>query len=242
MLFESPLVPGTLVRRYKRFLADVRLENGKIVVAHCPNSGSMLSVDTPGSAVWLSVSSKPGRVLPYTWELIQVGDALVGINTNRPNRLVEEAIVRGDLPELAGYNLLRREVRYGRNSRIDLLLESPTYPPCYVEIKNVTLRRSAGSSVPVAFPDAVTTRGTKHLGELSVVARQGGRAVMLYVAQRPDAERLTFASDIDYLYSEAVNLALESGVEFLCYRCRVGLDGVWLTEGIPIVAPATVEL
>ncbi len=242
MLFESPLLSGTLVRRYKRFLADVRLENGKIVVAHCPNSGSMLSVDTPGSAVWLSVSSKPGRVLPYTWELIQVGDALVGINTNRPNRLVEEAIVRGDLPELAGYNLLRREVRYGRNSRIDLLLESPTYPPCYVEIKNVTLRRGAGSSVPVAFPDAVTTRGTKHLSELSVVARQGGRAVMLYVAQRPDAERLTFASDIDYLYSEAVNLALESGVEFLCYRCRVGVDGVWLTEAIPIVAPASVEL
>jgi sugar fermentation stimulation protein A len=238
MLFESPLLPGTLIRRYKRFLADVMLPNGDMVVAHCPNSGSMLSVDMPGSKVWLSLSGKPGRVLPYTWELIRVGDALVGINTSRPNRLVEEAIARHTLPELAGYELLRREVRYGQKSRIDLLLESSARHPCYVEIKNVTLKRGPGRSVPVAFPDSVTVRGARHLNELSVIARQAGRAVMLYVVQRPDAELLTFADDIDYLYSEAVQVALEAGVELLCYRCTVSLEGVWLADAIPIMAPA----
>lgn len=238
MQFETPLLPGRLLRRYKRFLADVRLEGGETVIAHCPNSGSMLSVHAPGSQVWLSAASRPGRVLGYTWEMIRVGDALVGINTCRPNRLVEEALLQHKIPELAGYPLMRREVRYGRNSRIDLLLEAPARAPCHVEIKNVTMKRGLGRDVPVAFPDSITTRGTKHLAELSAIARSGGRAVMLYVTQRPDAELLTFAADIDYLYSEAVQAALEAGVELLCYRCRVGLEGIWLADAIPIMVPA----
>lgn len=240
MRFEAPLLPGTLICRYKRFLADVRLADGEVVTAHCPNSGSMLSVNTPGSEVWLSRSNKPGRLLPYTWELIRVGQALVGINTGRPGRLVEEALARNTVPELAGYTSVRREVRYGRNSRIDLLLEAPGRPTCFVEIKNVTLKRGFGRDVPVAFPDAITARGIKQLLELGNVVRQGGRAVMLYVAQRPDAEHLTFAADIDRVYTHSVGLALATGVEMLCYRCSVDIDAVGLTEAIPITAPILV--
>lgn len=143
MHFTSPLLRGVLIKRYKRFLADVTLENGEVVTAHCPNSGSMLSVDLPGSEVWLSRASNPKRKLGYTWELIRVGDDLVGINTNRPNALVAEAIESGTIAELAGYDAVRREVKYGQNSRIDLLLESPGRPQCYVEVKNVTLKRDS---------------------------------------------------------------------------------------------------
>ena len=236
---KLPWCPGTLVRRYKRFLADVTLLSGETVTAHCPNPGSMLSVNTPGSDVWLSIAVKPGRSLGYTWELIRVGETLVGINTGRPNQLVEEAIAGRRLPELAGYNSLRREVRYGFNSRIDLLLEGPTRATCYVEVKNVTMKRGLGPDVPVAFPDSVTIRGAKHLTELAEVVRQGGRAVMLYVTQRSDAERLRFADDIDYVYIQAVRAAIEAGVELVCYRCRVGLDGIRLADAIPITPPAS---
>ncbi|HYN37862.1 MAG TPA: DNA/RNA nuclease SfsA, partial [Rhodospirillales bacterium] len=205
--------------------------------AHCPNSGSMLSVDTPGADVWLSRADKPDRVLAYTWELIRIGPALVGINTGWPNRLVEEAIAERRLPDLDGYASLRREVRYGRNSRIDLLLESPGRPTCFVEVKNVTLKRGSGRDEPVAFPDAVTVRGTKHLAELAEVVRQGGRAVMLFVTQRADAERLTFAADIDSSYARAVQSAEQAGVTLLCYRCRVAVDGIGLADAIPITSP-----
>lgn len=238
MRFEAPLLPGVLISRYKRFLADVRLADGHVVTAHCPNSGSMLSVSTPGSEVWLSRSDKPSRRLPYTWELIRVGEALVGINTGRPGRIVEEALAHDRVPELAGYSSLRREVRYGRNSRIDLLLEAPGRPKCFVEIKNVTLKRDPGRDVPVAFPDAVTVRGTKHLVELGNMVQQGERAVMLYVVQRPDAERFAFADDIDRVYARSAAFALATGVEMLCYRCSVGIDAVRLTDAIPITAPA----
>lgn len=240
MRFETPLLPGTLIARYKRFLADVRLADGTVVTAHCPNSGSMLSVNAPGSEVWLSRSAKPTRLLPYTWELIRVGEALVGINTGRPVRLVEEALVHGLLPELAGYTSRRREVRYGRNSRIDLLLEAPGRPTCFVEVKNVTLKKGMGRDFPVSFPDAVTARGTKHLVELGNVVRQGGRGVMLYVVQRPDAERLAFAAEIDRLYAETARVAQAEGVEMLCYRCSVGIEDIVLTDAIPITASALV--
>ncbi|MCW5699943.1 MAG: DNA/RNA nuclease SfsA, partial [Rhodospirillales bacterium] len=226
MRFEHPLVRGTLVRRYKRFLADVTLDGGEIATAHCPNSGSMLSVDAPGSEVWLSRSTNPNRKLPYTWELIRVGETLVGINTGHPNRIVAEAVEAGVIPELSGYANLRREVRYGRNSRIDILLDSPDGSSCYVEVKNVTLKRGHGQDAPAEFPDAVTQRGAKHLAELSDMVAAGARAVMLYLVQREDARRFCLAADIDPAYAAAFESARNRGVEMLCYGCRVSVDGV----------------
>ncbi len=238
MRFDPPLVRGTLLRRYKRFLADVLLANGETVVAHCPNPGSMLSVAEPGSDVWLTPNDKPGRVLRWTWELIRVGEAFVGINTDRPNRLAMEALILQSIPEFTGYASIRREVRYGRNSRIDLLLEAPDRPTCFVEVKNVTLRRGSAAGQPVEFPDSVTGRGAKHLAELADAVALGHRAVMLYVAQRADGQRLRFAADIDPGYAAAAVQARAAGVESICYRCRVNVDEVHLADAIPIDWPA----
>ena len=235
MKFPDPLIRGTLVKRYKRFLSDVELESGDIVVAHCANSGSMLSVKEPGSEVWLSPARNPDRKLRYTWELIKVGDTFVGINTALPNKIVEEAIVAGKIPELEGYETLRREVKYGKNSRIDILLEDPKRPTCYVEVKNVTLRRDLEGG-PVEFPDAVTTRGAKHLVELSDMVREGHRAVMMYLVQREDGDTFTIAGDIDPDYKSALDKAMAAGVEVLCYQCT--LD----TEGIDVSKPVAVDL
>ena len=235
MKFPDPLIRGTLVKRYKRFLSDVELENGDIVVAHCANSGSMLSVKEPGSEVWLSPARNPDRKLRYTWELIRVGKTFVGINTALPNKIVEEAIVAGNIPELDGYETLRREVKYGKNSRIDILLEDPRQPTCYVEVKNVTLRRDLHNG-PVEFPDAVTTRGAKHLVELSDMVREGHRAVMVYLVQREDGDTFTIAEDIDPDYKAALDKAIAAGVEVLCYQCT--LD----TRGIDVSKPVAVNL
>jgi sugar fermentation stimulation protein A len=221
MKFPTPLVKGTLVRRYQRFLADVALPSGAVVTAHCANPGSMLSVNAHGSEVWLSESPKPSRKLRYTWELIRVGQTLVGINTAHPNRLVEEAIREGAIGELAGYANLRREVRYGTNSRVDLLLEGPRRPACYVEVKNVTMKRDLARSAPAEFPDSVTARGTKHLAELSRVAEKGARAVMFFLVQRADALAFAPAADIDPVYAQALARARAQGVEVLCYGCRL---------------------
>ncbi|MBT5413503.1 MAG: DNA/RNA nuclease SfsA, partial [Rhodospirillaceae bacterium] len=163
MRFEAPLLRGTLIRRYKRFLTDVTLEDGRAVTAHCPNPGAMLGLTAPGSTVWLSPASNPARKLKFTWELIEADGTIVGINTGRPNALAEEAILAGRVPGLEGYARLRREVKYGRNSRIDILLEDDDRPPCYVEVKNVHFVREAGVA---EFPDSVTARGAKHLDEL----------------------------------------------------------------------------
>ena len=221
MKFPKPLIEGTLVKRYKRFLADVRLKNGRVVVAHCANSGSMLSVDDPGAAVWLSEATNPERKLRYTWEMIRIGKTLVGINTQHPNRLVEEAIRNGTIEELSGYATLRREVRYGKDSRIDLLLEDPKRPPCYVEVKNVTMKRDRSPKAPAEFPDAVTARGAKHLAELARVADKGQRAVMVFLVQRDDAKSFAPAADIDPAYARALAAATARGVEVLCYGCRL---------------------
>ena len=238
MQFAAPLLRGTLLRRYKRFFADVLLDDGETVTAHCPNPGSMLSVNQPGSRVWLSRADKATRTLAYTWELIRVGQALVGINTGRPNRLVADALSRDLIPELSGYSSMRREVRYGRDSRIDLLLEQPGRPTCLVEVKNVIMRRNLGSGGPIEFPDSATSRGVKHLGELTAAVRRGNRAVMLYIAQRSDAERLAFASDLDPAYGRAVLAAADAGVESYCYRCHVDVEGVRLAEMMSVDAPA----
>ncbi len=221
MKFPDPLIRGRLVKRYKRFLADVELDGGDMVTAHCANSGSMLSVREPGSEVWLSPARNPERKLRYTWELIRVGRGLVGINTGLPNRLVEEAIVDGTIGELGGYSSLRREVKYGKNSRIDILLEDEALGKCYVEVKNVTMKRDPSPAAPAEFPDGVTARGTKHLAELSDMVADGHRAVMVYLVQRQDSKRFTVARDIDPAYGAALDHAIGAGVEILCYGCKL---------------------
>ena len=231
MNFPDPLIPGRLVRRYKRFLSDVELHNGEVVIAHCANPGSMLGLMEPGAPVWLSPSRNPSRKLKYSWELIKVDGHLVGINTSWPNRIVEEAVRADAVAELTGYASLRREVPYGRNSRIDLLLEDADRPPCYLEVKNVHLRRRAGVA---EFPDSVTKRGAKHLAELSDVAQSGARAVMFFLVQRGDCTSFEVAADIDPVYDRALRQALDHGVETLCYSCRVGHRAIELDRPLPL--------
>ena len=237
MRFPSPLIPATLVKRYKRFLADVVLPSGETVTVHCANPGSMIGLNVLGARVWLSKSANRNRKLEHSWELIEVdlggGVELIGINTSHPNTLAGEAIVAGFIPELAGYAVLRREVKYGKNSRVDFLLEAPARPPCYVEIKNVHLMRQPRLA---EFPDAVTRRGAKHLEELADVAAAGGRAVMLFLVQIGSAERFTLARDIDPGFAKAFEAARAAGVEAIARRCRITRDSIAVAEAIPIVA------
>jgi len=221
--FPSRLIRGRLIRRYKRFLADVELGDGTVTTAHVANPGSMLGLTEPDAEVWLSRSANPKRKLPLSWELIRVGDGYVGVNTGHPNGLVAGAIAAGAIEPLRGYETIRREVRYGRNSRIDLLLAGAGRPDCYVEIKSVTLSRPAGIA---EFPDSVTQRGTKHLGELAAMARAGHRAVMFFLVQLEDCAEVRIAADIDPVYGTAFRAALAAGVEALCFGCRVRPDGI----------------
>ena len=229
MKFTQPLRPARLLKRYKRFLADVDFGDGIPVTVHCPNPGSMLGLAEPGSEIWLSPAGA-GRKLPFGWELVRVGDGLVGINTAWPNRLAEEAIASDRIEALRGYETKRREVAYGVNSRIDLLLETSGKPRCYVEVKNVHLKRRGAAE----FPDCVTTRGAKHLDELSAMVKAGQRAVMLYVVQRGDCEDFTLADDIDPAYASAFDRARRAGVEMLCYRCDISRDGIEIDRPLPI--------
>jgi sugar fermentation stimulation protein A len=235
MRFPVPLFPATLVRRYKRFLADVVLPSGETVTVHCANPGSMIGLDAAGARVWLSKSANPNRKLAHSWELIEVdlggGAELVGINTGHPNALAAEAIAAGAIPELGGYASFRREVRYGKNSRVDFVLETPARPPCYVEIKNVHLMREAGLA---EFPDAVTKRGAKHLADLGVMAAAGARAVMLFLIQIGSARRFKLARDIDPAYGVAFDAARAMGVETLAYRCGITCEGIEVAEPVPI--------
>ena len=238
MRFSAPLVEGRLVRRYKRFLSDVELHTGEMVTAHCANPGSMLGLTTPGSRVWLSRSDNPKRKLAFSWELIEVdlgrGATLVGINTSSPNGAVASAIQNDLIPELTGYASLRREVRYGGNSRIDILLEDEARPPCYVEIKNVHLMREAGLA---EFPDSVTVRGAKHLAALSQMAAASARAVMVYFVQRGDADAFALAEDIDPTYAAAFRAAAASGVEALALVSSLSLEGLSPPRPIPLIPP-----
>ena len=230
MRFDPPLLPGILVKRYKRFLADVDL--GEVVeTVHCPNPGAMLGLDSPGSQVFVSCSDNPKRKLQKTLEIVKADNTLVGINTGHPNRLAEEAIGADLIPELAGYKTLRREVRYGENSRIDLLLSDGEQPNCYVEIKNVHLSRQQGL---MEFPDSTTKRGEKHLRELSAQVAAGERAVMLYVIQRDDGERFRLARDIDPAYAAAFDAARAAGVEMLAWACRVGEQEINIRRPLPV--------
>ena len=234
MIFPAPLVRGTLVRRYKRFLSDIELE-GETVIAHCANPGAMTGLDAPGSEVWLSANRNPKAKLDWRWELIRVGDHLVGINTSHPNAIVAEAIEGGRIPELGGYGAQRREVKYGQSSRIDILLEDDGRPPCYVEVKNVHLKRDqAGREGAAEFPDSVTKRGAKHLVEMSDMVQGGARAVMVYLVQRGDCDHFRLADDIDPAYAAALDKALAVGVEAICYDCSVAVDGIELARPLRI--------
>lgn len=233
MRFPAPLITGRLIRRYKRFLADVQLGSGEIVVAHCPNPGAMVGLTEADSEVWLSRSDDPRRALPWSWELTTHQGGLVGINTGRPNRLVEEAIAAGAIAELAGYESVRREVKYGENSRVDLVLGRADGALCYVEVKNVHLMRTRGLA---EFPDCVTARGAKHLKELASLAAAGIRAVVLFVVQRQDARSFAVASDLDPAFARALGVARAAGVETLCYGCALSPEQIVLDKAVPIAA------
>lgn len=224
MHFKTPLVKGKLIKRYKRFLADVELENGDIVVAHCTNSGSMKSCIEEGADVYLSPAADPNRKTKFTWEMIKIGGSWVGVNTAWPNLLAFEAIKNQEIPELVGYSFVKREVKFG-DSRFDVYCEKEN-EQCFVEVKNVTMKQ--GDSV--LFPDAVTARGQKHLKTLIEVKEKGLRAVMLYIVQRSDVSTFGPAKTIDPDYAKALNEAHEKGVEVLVYQAKVTPEKIVLTN------------
>jgi len=236
MRFDTPLLPATLARRYKRFLADIVLDSGEVTTVHVANPGAMTGLDRPLSRVWVSDSGNPLRKYPLTWELVETdlgnGLELVGVNTGHPHQLVAEALEAGLIPELRGYASVRREVKYGQNSRVDFLLEGPERPPCYLEIKNVHLMRQPRLA---EFPDAVTERGTRHMRELLAMRRGGARAVLLFVIQIPSADRFAVAADIDPGYAAAFGRARAGGVEVLAWRCNVGLKAIEIAAPVPIL-------
>lgn len=220
--FSHPLIKATLVKRYKRFLADIILENGEEVTCHCPNTGSMKSCGAQGDTIYVLPSSDPKRKLKYTWEYTQTKGGFIGINTQRPNRIVEDAIVNNIIPELQGYSTIKREQKYGNNSKIDLLLEAKGKTSCYVEIKNVTLLEDN----TLLFPDAITVRGQKHLKELISIKERGYRAVMFYLINRPDGKNFRPAEEIDPEYAKLFEKAKDAGVEIFEYRAKSTLSGM----------------
>ncbi|HPG41039.1 MAG TPA: DNA/RNA nuclease SfsA [bacterium] len=219
---------AVLLQRYKRFLADVRRPSGERVTVYCPNPGSMLSCNAPGSPVLLSRQDAPGRKLPWTWELIFTNNVWVGVNPMRSNALVREAIVNKQITGLDEYDTVQTEVPYGQNSRIDILL-SHCNRLCYVEVKNVTLAQDRIAR----FPDAVTKRGTKHLHELTEMVRQGHRAVMFYLVQRADAESFRPAALIDPVYAQTLNMAFNQGVEILVYNADITPQHIVVNKQLP---------
>jgi sugar fermentation stimulation protein A len=230
MQFFSPLIQGTLIKRYKRFLADVRLADGSIVIAHCPNTGAMTGCAEPGWKVWLSPSNNPKRKLLYTWEVV-LTDRFhwIGINTHKANVLVKEAIEEGRIDELLGYKTLQSEVRFGQeNSRIDFLLTDREKADCYVEVKSVTLLvDNAGY-----FPDSKTLRGQKHLRELSAMVNQGKRAVLFFCVQHSGIQSVQVAKHIDPDYANELKQAMLNGVEILCYGCRVSSEKIDINQSL----------
>jgi len=229
MEFPSALERGVLVRRYKRFFADVALDDGTELTAHCPNPGAMLGLNAPGLRAYISRSDNPKRKLPHTLELVEADGGLVGINTMHPNRLVAEALAADAIPELKGYETHRREVRYGANSRVDFLLEARGSARCWLEIKNCHLMRVKGLA---EFPDCVAARSTKHLGELEEMVRQGDRAAVLFVVQRTDCDRFAPAVDCDPAFAAALERVQANGVEVYVYACEIDTSSVRLAARI----------
>lgn len=232
MEFPTPLVPGTLVRRYKRFLADIVLESGQEVTAHCPNPGSMMGLAVPGVRVWLQPNNDPRKKLKYGWRLVEMPDGhFAGIDAGAANRIVHEALLAGQIAALTGYGSVRPEVRYGDKSRIDFLLSGPERTDTYVEVKSVTLRRSG---TVAEFPDSVTARGTRHLADLAQMVREGHRAVMLFLVQRTDCDRFDVAGDIDGAYAAAFRKAAAAGVEMICHSATISTAGIALADRIAV--------
>jgi sugar fermentation stimulation protein A len=232
MKFAQPLIPATLIRRYKRFLADATLENGQEVTAHCANPGGMLGLKTPGDRIWIEPNDNPNRKLRYSWRLIELAHGkLAGIDTSIPNMVIGEALRSRQIPELAAYDTIRAEVKYGKSSRIDFLATCSGLPDAYVEVKNVHFRRQDDWA---EFPDSVTARGAKHLAELSDMAAMGHRAIMLYFVQRNDCKRFKLATDYDPTYARAYAKARLAGVETLCYRAHLSTDSVSLGPALPV--------
>jgi sugar fermentation stimulation protein A len=231
MEFPTPLVPARLIRRHKRFLADVILDDGREAVAHCPNPGSMFGLADPGARIRV-MPAGPGKRLAWSWKLVELpGGHWAGIDTAVPNRVVGEALRARAVPALAAYGSVRPEVRYGRASRVDFLLSAPGLPDAYVEVKNVHLRREADWA---EFPDCVTARGARHLAELSAVAAAGARAVLIYLVQRTDCARFRLAADLDPGYAAAAAAARAAGVEMLCHSTRIDPTGVHLSRPLPM--------
>ena len=237
MRFETPLVPARLIRRYNRFLADCALEDGCEVTAHCANPGSMMGLAEAGAKIWLEPNDDPKKKLKYGWRLVDHENGhFTGVDTSVPNKALRKALEACEVPELAAYQTVRPEIKYGKNSRIDFLLTGACLPDAYVEVKSVTLSREPGLA---EFPDSITARGTKHLAELAAMAAQGHRAIMLYLVQRSDCDRFALAADIDPAYAAASEIALAQGVERLIYQTRISQEGIWLdaTKGRSFVRP-----
>lgn len=237
MRFQTPLVPATLIRRYKRFLADVRLEDGREVTAHCANPGSMMGLAEPGMRIWLEPNEDPKKKLRFGWRLVAHDNGhFTGVDTSVPNRALRAALGEGLIPEVANYAVVRPEVKYGTKSRVDFLLTGPALPDLYLEVKSVTLMRQPGLA---EFPDSVTARGAKHLRELIEMVEQGHRAMLFYLVQRTDAHRVDLARDIDPTYAGIFDAALRAGVEVLCYDTLITPQAIELGAPLPFgQAPA----
>lgn len=224
MIFEPRLVRGKLIKRYKRFLFDAEMEDGTLITGSCPNTGSMRGLTTPGSTIWMCDHGTGGtRKYQYSLELVEADDTIVGINTSRPNKLVEAAIIDGMISNLADYETLKREQKYGQNSRIDILLTDEKLGTAYVEIKNVHFMREKNLA---EFPDSATARGAKHLQELAEMVKQGHRAIMVYLIQRNDCDKLKICRDLDPVYAENFDYAMKQGVEAYAIRCKITDKGI----------------
>ena len=233
MRFQTPLVPATLIRRYKRFLADIRLDDGREVTAHCANPGSMMGLAEPGTRIWVEPNDDPGKKLKFGWRLVDHGNGhFTGVDTSLPNRALRAALEARDVRELANYGTIIPEQKYGQNSRIDFLLRQDGLPDAYVEVKSVTLSRSRGVA---EFPDSVTARGAKHLGELATMARVGHRAVIFYLIQRTDCTAMRVAADIDPAYAAAFSAAQAAGVEVIAYDTRITTEAVTLGGPVTLI-------
>ncbi|GGE52662.1 DNA/RNA nuclease SfsA [Actibacterium pelagium] len=232
MQFPTPLIPGRLIQRYKRFLADVTLDDGQEVTAHCANPGSMMGLAVPGTKVWLEPNDDPKKKLKYGWRLVDHENGhFTGVDTSVPNRALKAALMAGQVVEFKDYPTVRPEVKYGEKSRIDFLLSAEGKPDTYVEVKSVTLSRQPGLA---EFPDSVTARGAKHLAELAKVVGQGHRAVLFYLVQRTDCDRVAVAEDIDPTYAQAFREAQNAGVEIIAYDTRISPAGVEIGRMISI--------
>ena len=232
MRFQTPLVPARLIRRYKRFLADIRLEDGTEVTAHCANPGSMMGLKDAGIKIWVEPNDDPKKKLKYGWRLVDHENGhFTGVDTSLPNRALRQTIIAREVPELAAYETVKPEQKYGEKSRIDFLLQQDGLPDAYVEVKSVTLSRQPGLA---EFPDSVTARGTKHLGELAQMAKQGHRAILFYLIQRTDCTEMTIAADIDPAYAEAFAVAQAAGVETLAYDTQITPEGITVGQPRPV--------